>query len=33
MHYGLINKDKYSAFFGEYGQDQVAESLKENLKK
>ncbi len=37
-HYGcgsfiIINKDKYSAFFGEYGQDQVAESLKEILKK
>lgn len=28
----IINKDKYSAFFGEYGQDQVAESLKEILK-
>lgn len=37
-HYGcgsfvIINKEKYSAFFGEYGQDQVAESLKEILKK
>jgi len=37
-HYGcgsfvIINKEKYSAIFGEYGQDQVAESLKEILKK
>lgn len=37
-HYGcgsfvIINKKKYSAFFGEYSQRQVIESLKEILKK
>lgn len=37
-HYGcgsfvIISKEKYSAIFGEYSQDQVAESLKELLKK
>lgn len=29
----IINKDKYSAFFGEYGHDEVTKSLKEILKK
>ena len=37
-HYGcesfvIINKEKYLAFFGEYGHNQVTESLKEILKK
>lgn len=37
-HYGcgsfvIIHKEKYSAIFGEYGQDQVAEILKEILAK
>ena len=37
-HYGcgsfvIISKEKYSAFFGEYGQSQVVESLKEILNK
>lgn len=38
FHYGcgsfvIINKEKYVAFFGEYGHSQVTESLKEILKK
>lgn len=31
--FAIINKDKYAAFFGEYGHNQVVESLKEILSK